>query len=86
MEDLIVILLMLAFTVIGGIAQFRKRKNQPINQEVNDESDSNNDFWNTILQDDEYELYKKLFTIINTTLPKPDLLVYLYLNIKRFMH
>ena len=39
-------------------------------------------FASKTLQDDEYELYKKLFTIINTTLPKPDLLVYLYLNIE----
>lgn len=38
-------------------------------------------FASKTLQDDEYELYKKLFTIINITLPKPDLLVYLYLSI-----
>ena len=33
------------------------------------------------LQEDEFTLFTKLFNIINTTLPKPDLLVYLYLNI-----
>lgn len=33
------------------------------------------------LQSDEFTLFTKLFYIINTTLPKPDLLVYLYLNI-----
>jgi len=33
------------------------------------------------LQKDEFALFTKLFYIINTTLPKPDLLVYLYLNI-----
>jgi len=38
-------------------------------------------FASKTLQEDEYELYRKLFTIINTTLPKPDLLVYLYLSI-----
>lgn len=30
---------------------------------------------------DEYALYARLFTIIENSLPKPDLLVYLYLNI-----
>lgn len=33
------------------------------------------------LQEDEFSLFTKLFYIINTTLPKPDLLVYLYLSI-----
>ncbi|MGD0711027.1 MAG: deoxynucleoside kinase [Bacteroidales bacterium] len=33
------------------------------------------------LQDDEFALFTKLFYIINTTLPKPDLLVYLFLDI-----
>jgi deoxyguanosine kinase len=33
------------------------------------------------LQEDEFSLFVKLFQIINATLPKPDLLVYLYLNI-----
>ena len=35
------------------------------------------------LQSDEFSLYTKLFNIINPTLPKPDLLVYLYVNIDR---
>lgn len=33
------------------------------------------------LQYDEFALFTKLFYIINTTLPKPNLLVYLYLSI-----
>lgn len=35
------------------------------------------------LQSDEYMLYSKLFNIINDSLPKPDLLVYLYLSVDR---
>ncbi|GAB1403951.1 hypothetical protein MASR1M74_11290 [Lentimicrobium sp.] len=35
------------------------------------------------LADDEYALYSRLFSIINLSLPKPDLLVYLYLTIDR---
>ncbi|MFZ4413025.1 MAG: deoxynucleoside kinase [Bacteroidales bacterium] len=35
------------------------------------------------LPQDEYALYSKLFNIINPTLPKPELLVYLYVNIDR---
>ncbi len=35
------------------------------------------------LPEDEYMLYSKLFNIINPTLPKPELLVYLYVNIDR---
>jgi deoxyguanosine kinase len=35
------------------------------------------------LKEDEYELYSKLFHIINGSLPKPDLFVYLYHDIKR---
>lgn len=33
------------------------------------------------LADDEYALYSKLFSIINLSLPRPDLLVYLYLSV-----
>lgn len=33
------------------------------------------------LKDDEYDLYSKLFHIINDSLPKPDLFVYLYHSI-----
>lgn len=39
-------------------------------------------FASRTLQEDEYELYRKLFYIINTSLPKPDLLVYLYLSVE----
>jgi deoxyadenosine/deoxycytidine kinase len=35
------------------------------------------------LQDDVFLLYSKLFHIINASLPKPDLLVYLYLSVDR---
>lgn len=35
------------------------------------------------LQTDEFQLYQKLFSIINLSLPKPELLVYLYLDIPR---
>jgi deoxyadenosine/deoxycytidine kinase len=35
------------------------------------------------LDEDEYNLYSKLFHIINDSLPKPDLFVYLYQDINR---
>ncbi|MBW6490314.1 MAG: deoxynucleoside kinase [Lentimicrobium sp.] len=35
------------------------------------------------LADDEYALYSKLFNIINLSLPRPDLLVYLYLPVEK---
>ncbi len=35
------------------------------------------------LQNDEFILYSKFFNIINSSLPKPDLLVYLYLHVDR---
>jgi deoxyguanosine kinase len=35
------------------------------------------------LQTDEFNLYSKLFNIMNSSLPKPDLLVYLFLEIDR---
>jgi deoxyguanosine kinase len=35
------------------------------------------------LEADELNLYSRLFSIINSTLPKPDLLVYLYVDIDR---
>lgn len=35
------------------------------------------------LQVDEYQLYSKLFTIMMHSLPKPDMLVYLYVDIDR---
>ncbi|OIP01991.1 MAG: hypothetical protein AUJ98_02750 [Bacteroidetes bacterium CG2_30_33_31] len=34
------------------------------------------------LQEDEYVLYQKLFEIIHLSIPKPDLFVYLHVNIK----
>ncbi len=37
------------------------------------------------LPDDTFGLYKRLFDIISESLPKPDLLVYLYLNIDNLM-
>jgi deoxyguanosine kinase len=38
------------------------------------------------LNDQEFALYSRLFAIIDNALPKPDLLVYLYLNIGRLQH
>jgi len=35
------------------------------------------------LPDDEFALYTRLFQIINSTLPKPDLLVYLYVEVPK---
>lgn len=35
------------------------------------------------LQNDEYLLYSRLFGIINSALPKPDLIIYLYNNVKQ---
>lgn len=35
------------------------------------------------LQNDEFTLYSKFFNIIDSSLPKPDLLVYLYLHVDR---
>lgn len=38
------------------------------------------------LNDDEYELYTKMFEIINQQLPKPDLLVYLHKPIDKLLY
>ena len=38
------------------------------------------------LKEDEFGLYTKLFSIIHAQLPKPDLLVYLYLDIDRLKY
>lgn len=35
------------------------------------------------LQDDEFLLFKRLFHIIISTVPKPELLIYLYVDVKR---
>jgi deoxyguanosine kinase len=35
------------------------------------------------LKDDEYDLYQRLFDIINPNLPKPDLLIYLHKNVSQ---
>ena len=35
------------------------------------------------LQDDELSLYTRLYFIINSVLPRPDMLVYLYVSVKR---
>ncbi len=42
-------------------------------------------FAKNTLKDDEYNLYRRIFNIIYTSLPKPDLYVYLYLNIHNLM-
>jgi len=38
------------------------------------------------LQDDEFFLFKKLFEIINAKLPKPDILVHLYVDVQRLQN
>ena len=38
------------------------------------------------LETDELNLYTRLFSIINLSLPRPDLLVYLYVDIDRLQH
>lgn len=35
------------------------------------------------LAEDEYQLFSRFFSLINTNIPKPDLLIYLYLDIER---
>ncbi len=35
------------------------------------------------LADDEYKLYARLFSLINLSIPRPDLLVYLYVSVDR---
>ncbi|MGE5384070.1 MAG: deoxynucleoside kinase [Omnitrophica WOR_2 bacterium] len=40
-------------------------------------------FSKATLQEDEYNLYSKLFNIINLSLPAPDLIVYLYASVTR---
>jgi deoxyguanosine kinase len=42
-------------------------------------------FSRNTLGEDEYLLYTKLFSIINNTLPKPELLVYLHVNVERLL-
>lgn len=37
------------------------------------------------LRDDEYDLFHRLFEIMFNTMPKPDLLVYLYLDVDRLL-
>lgn len=40
-------------------------------------------FAQNTLQPDEFDLFKRFFHLINPTLPRPDLLVYLYLDVDR---
>lgn len=42
-------------------------------------------FAGATLKHDEYQLYRKLFNIIYNSLPKPDLYVYLHLNIEQLL-
>ncbi len=42
-------------------------------------------FSRNTLEEDEYLLYTKLFSIINNSLPKPELLVYLHVNVERLL-
>ena len=38
------------------------------------------------LQEDEYQLFARFFNIIFVNMPKPDLLVYLYLNVNQLQY
>lgn len=40
-------------------------------------------FAQNTLQSDEFDLFKRFFNLINPTLPRPDLLVYLYLDVEK---
>lgn len=42
-------------------------------------------FAKVTLQEEEFKLYNRLFSIINPTLPEPDLTVYLYCSINRLI-
>lgn len=42
-------------------------------------------FAKNTLKDDEYSLYRRIFNIIYSSLPKPDLYVYLYLDIENLL-
>lgn len=42
-------------------------------------------FAKNTLKDDEYKLYRRIFNIIYSSLPKPDLYVYLYLDINNLI-
>lgn len=42
-------------------------------------------FSGATLQDDEYELFKRLFDIMFASAPKPDLVVYLYMDVDRLL-
>ncbi|RLD53287.1 MAG: hypothetical protein DRI94_00400 [Bacteroidetes bacterium] len=43
-------------------------------------------FARNTLSDDEYGLYRRIFDITYTNLPKPDLYVFLYLDIEKLIH
>ncbi|MFN2261166.1 MAG: deoxynucleoside kinase, partial [Psychroflexus sp.] len=42
-------------------------------------------FSKVTLQEDEYQLYKKIFNIMYSDVPKPDVYVYLYQNTERLL-
>lgn len=42
-------------------------------------------FANITLQDEEFNLYKKLFSLMHKELPKPDIYIYLYQNTERLL-
>lgn len=54
MDDLIVILIMLAFTIIGGIAQAKKKKIQPPIVDSGVKKIKQPDFWETLLGEEEF--------------------------------
>ncbi len=43
-------------------------------------------FANNNLSDDEQKLYRTLFDIINPSLPKPDITLYLYASVEKLLH
>ncbi|VAW13334.1 hypothetical protein MNBD_BACTEROID01-2801 [hydrothermal vent metagenome] len=49
MEDYIVILLILVFTVVGGLAQLKKKKNLPVANNAGSDDSETPDFWATLL-------------------------------------
>jgi deoxyguanosine kinase len=73
--------------------RFAQLKNQLVNQDIFS-SFTISDYYiikslifaQKTLEVDELNLYQRLFSIINLSLPKPDLLVYLYVDIEHLQH
>jgi len=72
------------------VKRYQQMKNQLTNQDLFKAFTISDYFINKsiifarkTLQDDEFSLYSKIFNIINLSLPKPELLVYLHLGVDR---